>query len=144
MSCKYIIDYPYMTAFVLNSAEAKRPQALCLSSQIWRSTAYSCRFHSIFWYNTCTYYRQHLCDKYLWPLHLGWLLVLGLKWTFIYKVFSAPEPKARKNKMAALASDWLRHFRLLWNRWKEFNKTLHEARSQRPLPSLCFWGRSVP
>ena len=28
----------------------------------------------------------------------------------------------RKNKMAALASDWLRHFRLLlWNRWTEFN-----------------------
>ena len=26
----------------------------------------------------------------------------------------------RKNKMAALASDWLRHFRLLlWNRWTE-------------------------
>ena len=46
----------------------------------------------------------------------------------------------RKNKMAALASDWLRHFRLLlWNRWTEFNKTWKEARSQRPLPSLCFW-----
>ena len=30
----------------------------------------------------------------------------------------------RKNKMAALASDWLRHFRLLlWKRWMEFNKT---------------------
>ena len=49
----------------------------------------------------------------------------------------------RKNKMAALASDWLRHFQLLlWNRWTEFNKTWQEARSQRPLPSLCFWGRS--
>ena len=49
----------------------------------------------------------------------------------------------RKNKMAALASDWLRHFRLLlWNRWTEFNKTWQEARSQRPLPSLCFSGRS--
>ena len=45
----------------------------------------------------------------------------------------------RKNKMAALASDWLRHFRLLlWNCWKEFNET----RSQRPLPSLCFSGQS--
>ena len=43
-----------------------------------------------------------------------------------------------KNKMAALASDWLRHFRLLlWNRWTEFNETWQEARSQRPLPSLC-------
>ena len=45
--------------------------------------------------------------------------------------------------MAALASDWLRHFPLLlWNRWTEFNKTLQEARSQRPLPSLCFSGWS--
>ena len=49
----------------------------------------------------------------------------------------------QKNKMAALASDWLRHFRLLlWNRWMEFNETWQEARSQRPLPSLCFSGRS--
>ena len=45
--------------------------------------------------------------------------------------------------MAALVSDWLRHFRLLfWNRWTEFNETWQEARSQRPLPSLCFSGRS--
>ena len=49
----------------------------------------------------------------------------------------------RKNKMAALASDWLRHFRLLlWNRWMEFNETWQEARSQHPLPNLCFSGRS--
>ena len=35
-----------------------------------------------------------------------------------------------KNKMAALASDGLRHFRLLlWNRWMEFSKTWQEARS---------------
>ena len=45
--------------------------------------------------------------------------------------------------MAALASDWLRHFDLLlWNRWREFNETWQEARSQRPLPSLCFLGWS--
>ena len=49
----------------------------------------------------------------------------------------------RKNKMAVLASDWLRLFRLLlWNRLMEFNETWQEARSQRPLPSLCFSGRS--
>ena len=49
----------------------------------------------------------------------------------------------RKNNMAALASDWLRHFRLLlWNRWTEFNETWQEARLQRPLPKLCFSGRS--
>ena len=48
-----------------------------------------------------------------------------------------------KSKMAALASDWLIHFRLfLWNRWTEFNETWREARSQCPLPSLCFSGRS--
>ena len=42
-----------------------------------------------------------------------------------------------------MASDWLRHFRLLlWNRWTEFNETWQEARSQRPLPSLCFSGQS--
>ena len=49
----------------------------------------------------------------------------------------------RKNKMAALASDWLRHFwLLLWNRWKEFKETWQEARSESPLPCLCFLGRS--
>ena len=49
----------------------------------------------------------------------------------------------RKNKMAALASDWLRHFRLLlWNRWTEFNETWQEARSQCPLQCLCFLDRS--
>ena len=31
---------------------------------------------------------------------------------------------------------------LLWNRSTELNKTWQEARSQRPLPSLCFSGRS--
>ena len=45
----------------------------------------------------------------------------------------------QKNKMAALTSDWLRHFQLLWNRWTEFNETWQEARSQSALPSLCFW-----
>ena len=45
----------------------------------------------------------------------------------------------RKNKVAALTSDWLGHFRLLLcNRWMEFNETWQEARSQRPLTSLCF------
>ena len=49
----------------------------------------------------------------------------------------------RKNKMAALSSDWLRHFwLLLWNLLMEFIETWQEARSQRPLPYLCFSGRS--
>ena len=57
----------------------------------------------------------------------------------LYQVFSGQS----KKKMAALSSDWLRHFRLLlWNGWMEFYETWQEARSQRPLPSLCFTGRS--
>ena len=49
----------------------------------------------------------------------------------------------RKNKIAALASDKLRYFRLLlWNRWTEFNVTWQEARSQRPLLRLWFSSRS--
>ena len=53
----------------------------------------------------------------------------------LYQVFR----DGRKNKMAALASDWRRHFRLLlWNRRTAFNETRQEARSQRPKQSLCF------
>ena len=56
----------------------------------------------------------------------------------LYQVFFSTD---RKNKMAVLASDWLRHFRHLpWNRWTEFNETWWKARSQRPLPSLCLSG----
>ena len=45
--------------------------------------------------------------------------------------------------MAALASDWLRHFQLLlWNPLTKFNETCKEARFQRPIPSLCFSGLS--
>ena len=58
----------------------------------------------------------------------------GLNVTCIYQicVFTAD----LKNKMAALASDWLRHIRLLLrNRWTEFNETWQEARSQHSLPS---------
>ena len=49
----------------------------------------------------------------------------------------------RKNKMAALAPDWLIHFwPLLRNRWREFNETWQEAISQCPLPCFCFSDRS--
>ena len=49
----------------------------------------------------------------------------------------------RKHKMAALTSDWLRNFRLLWwNRWMEFKETWQEARSKSPLPNLCLSGWS--
>ena len=44
------------------------------------------------------------------------------------------------NKMAALVSDWPRHFLLLlWNRWTEFNEIWQDARSQYPLSNLCFF-----
>ena len=57
----------------------------------------------------------------------------------LYHVFQADW----KNKMAVLASDWLRHFwLLLWNHWTEFIKFWQEARSQCPLPNLCFSGQS--
>ena len=42
----------------------------------------------------------------------------------------------RKNELAALASDWLRHFWLLLC-WTEFNETW-QWRSQRCLSTLCF------
>ena len=48
-----------------------------------------------------------------------------------------------KNTVVALASDWLRHFRLLlWNSLTKLNETWLEARYQLPLPSLCFSGQS--
>ena len=55
--------------------------------------------------------------------------------------FCFSEPSEKQD--GPLASDWLRHFRLLlWNHWTEFNKTWKEARSQHPVPSLSFSGRS--
>ena len=52
---------------------------------------------------------------------------------FLYKVcfFWADE----KNKMAAPASDWLRHFRLLL--WTEFNKTWQEIRYVNAIFQVC-------
>ena len=52
----------------------------------------------------------------------------------LYKVCVFPAD--RKNKMAALAPDWLRHFRLLlWNRWAACNETWLEEISH-----VCvFW-----
>ena len=71
-------------------------------------------------------------------------------------LFSAPEPKAQVHYCDHALSVVRRpsvvrpssvvnfsHFRLLLrNPWTEFNETWQEARSQRPLPSLCFSGRS--
>ena len=72
----------------------------------------------------------------------------GDRWKIGY--FSAPEQKAQvhycDHALSVVRPSVVvnfSHFRLLlWNRSKEFNETLQEARSQRPLPSLCFSGRS--
>ena len=66
-------------------------------------------------------------------------------------VFSAPEPKVKVHyiivithcRSSARLSPVVNfsHFRLLWNRWMEFNETWQVARYQCPLPSLCFSGR---
>ena len=40
--------------------------------------------------------------------------------------------------MGALASDWLRHFRLLlWNRWTEFNETWQRSKISKPSYQVC-------
>ena len=68
----------------------------------------------------------------------------GIQWNLTGSKFSTSSTKFlffradQKNKMAAPTSDWLRHFRLLWNSWTEFNETWQEVWSQRPLPSLVF------
>ena len=54
----------------------------------------------------------------------------------LYKVCVFPAD--RKNKMAALASDWLRHLRLLlWNRWTEFNENLTGSKNLNVLYKVC-------
>ena len=60
----------------------------------------------------------------------------------ILRVLSVHEPKAVRCPSSVDRPSVINfsHFRiLLWNRWTEFNETRYEARSQRPLPSLCFW-----
>ena len=66
-----------------------------------------------------------------------------------HAVFSAPEPKAQvhycDHALSVVRPSVVNfsHFQLLlWNHWTEFNETWQEARYQRPLPSLCFSGRS--
>ena len=68
-----------------------------------------------------------------------------------WDIFSAPEPKAQVHYCDHVLSVVIpssvvvnfSHFQLLlWNHWTEFDETLQEGRSQRPLPSLCFSGPS--
>ena len=70
---------------------------------------------------------------------IQWNLTESMISTSSIVVFRADQ----KNKMAAQVSDLLKHFRLLlWNLWTEFNETWQEAKSQRPVQSLSFSGRS--
>ena len=46
----------------------------------------------------------------------------------------------RKTKMADQASDLLRHFRLLCNRWREFDEAQWEARTPMSSTKFVFWG----
>ena len=62
-----------------------------------------------------------------------------LKWAIVIAHLTRPSSVVRPASVRRKLS----HFRLLlWNRWTEFNETWQEARSQRPLPSLGFSGRS--
>ena len=89
----------------------------------------------------------------IWPI----LLIKSvLKWCIHFSsskyLFSAPEPKRSAQvqycdhalSVVRRPSDVnFSHFRLLlWNHWTECKETWQEATSQRPLPSLCFSGRS--
>ena len=72
-------------------------------------------------------------------------LITPLEWNS--EVFSAPEPKAEvhycDHALSVVCRPSSLTFRfLLWNCWTEFNETWQEARSQRPLPGLCFSDRS--
>ena len=56
-------------------------------------------------------------------------------------VFFGQIGKTRWPPWTQIGWDIFRLLLLLWNRWREFNETWQEARSRRPLPSLCFSGR---
>ena len=60
------------------------------------------------------------------------------------KIFSAPVRLSVCLSVRRPSVVNFSHFRLLlWNRWTELNQTWQQARSQRPLPSLCFWADRI-
>ena len=64
---------------------------------------------------------------------LKWAIVIAHRPSSVRPSVVVRRPSVRRK---------LSHFRLLlWNRWTEFNETWQKARSQRPLPSLCFSSR---
>ena len=86
------------------------------------------------------------CDMRSNPIDFG----VKVKHRMVYFFVSAPEPKAHvhycNHALSVVRPSSVlnfSHFRLLLlNRWTEFNETWQEARSQCPLLSLCFSGRS--
>ena len=57
----------------------------------------------------------------------------GMQGNYLNVLYQLVFRADRKSKMVALASDWLRHFRLLLcNRWIEFNEIWEEAKYQCP------------
>ena len=71
--------------------------------------------------------------KTLFFLHLS----RRLKCTIV--IMRCPASGVRPSSVVVNFSHfWL----LLWNHWTEFDETLQEGRCKRPLPSLCFSGRS--
>ena len=82
-----------------------------------------------------------LCSKFVFRTFLAHLSQ-RLKWAIVIAHRpSSVRPSSVRRPSSSVRK--LSHFRLLlWNRWTEFNETWQEARSQRPLPSLCFSGRS--
>ena len=92
---------------------------------------------------TKTYFTNSLQLLVRWTLDY-----YKLYWCFIH--FSAPEPKAQvhycDHALSVVRPSVVNfsHFQLLlWYHWTEFNETWqYKARSQHPLPSLCFLGRA--
>ena len=75
----------------------------------------------------CSFLLAHLSRR------LKWAIVIAHRPS---SVRPSVRPSSRRPSVRKLS-----HFRLLLgNHWTEFNETWQEARSQRPLPSLCFFG----
>ena len=78
----------------------------------------------------------------LQPLIWIWQNLIGSNNPMSFtKLVFLPIHQQRRIKMTALASEWLIHFRLIFNHWPELDETWQEANLKFPLLWLCF---SVP
>ena len=110
------------------------PQFFEFACVFWM--VYSQRKVSIF----LLYYNIHILTKLSWFLvHLS----QRLKCTIV--ITRCPSSVVRPSVCLSVCPSVVNfsNFQfLLWNCWTEFDETWQEARSQHPLPSLCFSGRS--